>query len=324
MIIRGWSIHAVKLMSAGVYLLRPLICRIYVQKHYGINRKYRYSGEPLQQKWNGVAQHISAVVLEGTDNVVLSLFSTLTNVSIYSVYYLVIHSLMQLYSSATAGIQSAVGFLWATKEYRKLNEVFAHIEFGLNYIVVFLFSCTARLIVPFVRVYTNGLVDANYIQPAFAAVITLAYAIRCLRTPYNIMILAGGHYKQTQKCHIWAAALNLSISILAVSLWGLVGIAIGTLAARAYQTLWMMAYNSRNLLCWPFRKIAKQLAADALTAAAIMIATYWLELQTVSYWGWLCLAVPVALIALGITVGSAFLFFRKELIVLIRSLTRKR
>lgn len=321
---RECPIQLVKAGSAAVFLLSPLVIRWYINKNYQIDRKIKYDEEPVKQKWNGVAQHISTVVLEGTDNIVLTLFSTLSNVSVYSVYIMVISGIRQFYTAATAGIQSMVGALWAKRETEKLNNTFAAVEVILHYVVVFLFSCIGILIVPFVRVYTNGLVDANYIQPAFAAVITLAYAIRCLRTPYNIMILAGGHYKQTQKCHIWAAALNLSISILAVSLWGLVGIAIGTLAAMAYQTLWMMAYNSRNLLCWPFRKIAKQLAADALTAAAIMIATYWLELQTVSYWGWLCLAVPVALIALGITVGSAFLFFRKELIVLIRSLTRKR
>ena len=41
-----------------------------------------YEKEPIQQKWNGIAQHVAAVVIGGTDTVVLTLFSTLQNVSI--------------------------------------------------------------------------------------------------------------------------------------------------------------------------------------------------------------------------------------------------
>jgi O-antigen/teichoic acid export membrane protein len=192
----------------------------------------------------------------------------------------------------------------------------------LHFLVVFLFSCIAVLIVPFVKVYTNGLTDADYIQPVFAAVLTLAYAVRCLRTPYNILILAGGHYKQTQTCHIVAAVLNIVISVAAVWLWGLVGIAIGTLVALTYQTLWMMIYNSKNLLKWPLRKIIKQLLVDTLTAVIILVSTCWVELHTVSYWGWFRMAVPVALIAFAVTVIMAMLFYGSHMKGIVRSLKK--
>lgn len=40
--------------------------------------------------------------------------------------------------------------------------------------------------------------------------------------PYNLMILAAGHYKQTQSNYIVAAALNIVISIVLVSRFGLI------------------------------------------------------------------------------------------------------
>lgn len=313
MIRSGCSIQLVKIGSAVVFLLNPLAVRWYIRKHYRINRKIQYNTEPIKQKWNGVAQHISAVVMEGTDNVVLTLFSTLSNVSVYSAYFMVITGIRQFYVAVTAGIQSMVGDLWAKGEIRQLKEVFQRIEILLHFAVVFLFSCVAVLIVPFVTVYTHGLTDTNYVQPAFGAVLTLAYAVRCLRTPYNILILAGGHYKQTQTCHLMAAAMNLVISIAAVRCWGLVGIALGTLAALTYQTVWMVVYNSKNLICWPIGSVLKQLGVDALTAGVILLATCWIELSAVSYWGWFCMAVPVALIAAGVTAGMAWLFYGRQL-----------
>ncbi len=61
---------------------------MYVNRHYAINRKIVYDREPIQQKWNGIAQHIAAVVLNQTDIVVLTIFRPITDVSIYSVYNL--------------------------------------------------------------------------------------------------------------------------------------------------------------------------------------------------------------------------------------------
>ncbi len=324
MIQLGWSIHAVKLVSSLIFIARPVIIRLYIHKHYRIDRKIQYTGEPIKQKWNGIAQHISAVVLEGTDTIVLTLFSTLSNVSIYSVYFMVIAGVKQFYEAATAGLQSMVGAMWAKQELQELKKMFGCIETVLHFVVVFLFSCIGILMVPFVRVYTDGLTDTDYIQPLFSGVLVLAYAVRCLRTPYNILILAGGHYKKTQRCHIVAAALNLVISVVAVWLWGLVGIAVGTLVALAYQTVWMVIYDSKNLLKISLRDTLKQVGIDIATFGLIWLATYWISMPEVSYWGWLLMALPVGIIALTVTAVMAMLFYRQRLTDMIHWFTQKR
>ena len=314
----GGSIHAVKLVTSLIFLIRPLVIYLYIQRKYRIDRKIKYSGEPISQKWNGIAQHISAVVLDGTDTIVLTLFSTLSNVSVYSVYYLVIASLQQLYQSATAGVQSAAGALWAKQDRQAQEKMFAATEMGLHFVTVFLFSCVGLLIVPFVRVYTNGLTDTNYIQPLFAGLLALAYGIRCLRTPYNIWILAAGHYKQTQRCHVTAAALNLIISVIAVLRWGLVGVAVGTLIAMVYQTTWMAIYNTKHLLKRPLWSVIKQFGVDILTAGTICLLAAPITLGQVSYLGWFVMAVKVGLIALTVTVLAAVIFCRKTVMQLLK------
>lgn len=87
MISMNGTIQVVKLVTSIIYLARPIILQIYVNNHYKINWKIKYTQEPIKQKWNGVAQHVASVVLDGTDTIVLTVFSTLSNVSIYSVYF---------------------------------------------------------------------------------------------------------------------------------------------------------------------------------------------------------------------------------------------
>ncbi len=314
----GGSIQGVKLMTSMVFLLKALTIEIHVRRHYRLDRNIRYEGEPIKQKWNGVAQHVSAVVLDGTDTIVLTFLSTLSNVSVYSVYYMVVSSIQIFYQSAVAGIQSAAGMLWVGGEPKAQIRMFTTVELILHTVTVFLFCCTGLLIVPFIRVYTDGLTDAQYIQPLFASLLTFAYGIRCLRTPYNIWILAAGHYKHTQRCHITAATLNLAVSVLAVFRWGLVGVAIGTLVAMCYQTVWMALYTVRNLLRLRVLPLVKRFAVDFLTAGAVLVLCRDFAMHEISYLGWLMLAIKIGCTTLVVTGVMLTIFYRKLLVQLLR------
>ena len=318
MIKLGGSVQLVKLTTSLIYLARPLALRIYVNRRYQIDWKIQYDGEPIQQKWNGVAQHIAAVVLDGTDTIVLTLLSTLSNVSIYSVYFMVIKGVKTLFLSMTNGIQSLLGELWARQELEELRKTFGWTEWCIHTGTTFVFSCTAALIVPFVRVYTAGINDANYIQPAFAILLTLANAMHCLRLPYNIMVLAAGHYKQTQKNYIVAIVL----SVLTVKAWGLIGVAIGTFAAMAYQTVWLAIYDSKHFVSWPMKSVIKQFAVDGITAVFIVVISGILTMHSVTYLSWIMLAIVTALLAVIITAFLNFIVYKEKMMALIHILLK--
>lgn len=307
------SIHAVKFVTCLIFLVKPFFYVWYVRRKYNIDWNITCEDEPLQQKWHGVAQHISAVVLDGTDNIVLTLFSTLSNVSVYSVYFMIINSINTFYQSAAVSIQSAAGQIWARQDKSEINNMFYVAELCLHKVTVFLFCCTGLLIVPFVRVYTMDVTDADYIQPIFALLLVIAYGIRCLRTPYNIWILAAGHFKQSQKCHIMAALLNLIISVVLVLHLGLVGIAIGTLVAMCYQTTWMMLYTTKKLINCNMRSLIKQLLSDVLSVGLIAILAGSITLQSVDYIGWIIMAIKVAVIAIICILVITCIFHRKEI-----------
>lgn len=322
MIKLGGSVQLVKLTTSLIYLARPFVLRIYVNRWYRIDWKIQYDGEPIQQKWNGVAQHIAAVVLDGTDTIVLTLVSTLSNVSIYSVYFMVIKGVKTLFLSMKNGIQSLLGELWARQELDELKKTFGWTEWCVHTGTTFVFSCTAALIVPFVRVYTAGINDANYIQPTFAVLLTLAHAMHCLRLPYNIMVLAAGHYKQTQKNYIVAATINIVLSVLTVKAWGLIGVAIGTLAAMAYQTVWLAIYDSKHFVFWSMKSVIKQFAVDGITAVFIVVISGMLTMHSVTYLSWIMLAIVTALLAVIITAFLNFIMYKEKMMALIHILLK--
>ena len=320
LIMLGCGIQVVKLTTSIIYLIQPFAIYLYVKKHYQIDTKIKYDKEPIPQKWNGIAQHVSAVILDGTDTVVLTLFATLSDVSIYSVYFLVVKGVKQLFMSMTNGITSLIGELWARQELTELKKTFGWTEWVIHTGATFVFGVTAVLIVPFVRVYTLGIDDANYIQPLFAALIVAANAAHCLRLPYNIMILAAGHYKQTQNNYIIAAVINIVVSVFAVKTWGLIGVAIGTLLAMGYQTVWMAWYDSQNLIQWSFANFLKQITVDIITVILCSIMSRVFTMMTISYFGWIINAIEVAVVWLVIMVIINLIFYRDKVLKLVSNL----
>lgn len=307
----GKSIHIVKLVSALVYLIQPVFLAAYVQKNYRIDRKVKIVGEPIKQKWNGFSQHLASIVCNNVDVVVLTLFSTLANVSIYSVYYSITNGVTQIILTGAMGLESLFGSMLARGEKDKLLVTFEAAEWVIHFCATVLYTIMAILIIPFVKVYTVGITDANYIVPGFGIMLALAYGCMCIRIPYFRMIKAAGHYKQTEKGAYISAFINIVLSVVLVFPFGLPGIAFGTLAALLYHTCYFANYLRKNIISRSIKYFVRYLILDALTGCVVFILTAKIEMGSLSYSAWFIMAIKVAAITIVIAGGIQLLFNRR-------------
>ncbi|WP_084482282.1 polysaccharide biosynthesis C-terminal domain-containing protein [Cloacibacillus evryensis] len=276
LITTGHSIQIVKLVPSIIFFSTPLFLSFYIKRHYELNYTLKDRCFKIEQKWNGFAQHCATVVMNNTDIMVLTILAPLSDVSIYAVYNLVVYGIRQLMSSISSGFNSLLGNILACNEKKLLYKIFGLFEWFMHSIVVLFFSMTGILIVPFIENYTSGISDARYYQPTFAALLTLAQAIYCIRIPYNAIICAAGHYKQTQKSAIIEMILNLSISVILVHKVSLIGVAIGTLIAMMYRTGYFIFYLHKNILEISYKTVFKQIISDFIQSFAIIFANNFL------------------------------------------------
>lgn len=317
----GVSIHVVKLMTAAVYILRPLGQMVYVRKYYNLNKRIEVIGEPIKQKWNGFSQHFAAVVCQNVDIAVLTLFSTLENVSIYSVYYNVTNGVAQLIMTAATGLESLFGNMIAKEEKEKLIKTFNIVEWIAHAVVTAVFTIAALMIVPFISVYTRGIIDTNYIVPLFGMLLVTAYGARCLRVPYFLVIKAAGHFKETQNGAYISAGLNMAITIAFVFKFGLIGAATGTLVAMIYHTCYFVWYLQKNILERSAKYFIRYLITDAIVVGISFILTKGIIVYTESYIDWVILALKVAGIVVAVSIlvnASAYRAQIKSMISLLR------
>lgn len=318
-----FSIQFIKLISSLIFLLRPLFLMLYVKRNYNLNKKIVITKEPIKQKWNGVAQHISTVVLNNTDIMVLTLFSSLDNVSVYAIYNLVVTGVKQAFLTLTTGISSLIGNMLAKDEIELLNKTFSKLEWLIHTGCALLFGITLVLIVPFVEVYTVGINDVNYIVPVFGCLITLAQAVYCIRIPYNIVVLAAGHYKQTQVSAIIEMCINIIVSCVLVIRFGLVGVAIGTLLAMSYRTIYFSWYLSKNILFRSIKYFYKHVFVDIISILLIFVLTSSIRMTQITYIAWVIYATKVAFVALIIVLAINILLYRKIIISFVKDILNK-
>ncbi|MBQ3219543.1 MAG: sugar isomerase [Clostridia bacterium] len=318
----GASIQVVKLVSSIVFLVRPIFLFFYVKRSYKIDYSIKLLQEPISQKWNGLAQHLATVVQGNTPTVVLTIFSTLIKVSIFNVYNLVANGLKQILTSLTAGVQALFGNMLAKGEKEELNSTFNTVEWFIHTIAVFVFTVAGMLIVPFVTVYTSGISDANYVEPIFAVLLMVASACYCLRLPYSMIVLAAGHYRQTQKSAIVEMVITLVIAIGSVFFFDLIGMAVAMLVAMVYRTVYYVLYLKKTIMMRSLKKFIKQVIVDFITVIAIICATFWLRLAKVSYLSWVILAVEVALIAIVVSLIINVICYKKVILGILKRKNR--
>lgn len=244
----GASIQVVKIASCLIFVLRPIIQNIYVKKKYNINLKQAKGNYKIEQKWEGLAQHIAFVVHKNTDIVILTLCTSLADISVYSVYLIVINAIKNIVQSFIGGLDATFGDMLAKGEKESLNKSFKAYEGYYFTIATILFSATMFLIVPFISLYTKGITDANYIRPEFAIIMVLAEFVWAIRQPYNDLVKTAGHFKET-RIGAWVEAIsNIVISFILVWHFGIIGVAIGTLVAMAIRTIEFMYHTSKYIL----------------------------------------------------------------------------
>ena len=315
----GAGIHMVKLGSSLIYILRVAGLYVYVNRNYKLIKDCPENKDAISQRWDGLGHHIAFFLHRNTDIVVLTLFTNLKEVSVYSVYFLVVSGIEKLVTSFSTGLEAAFGNIIAKDESEILDRNFRIYELISFSLATTLFTSTAMLILPFITLYTKGVTDVNYIRPLFSYVLIMAEAAYCIRLPYHSVVLAAGHYKQTRNGAFLEAFINVFLSIVLVNFFGIIGVAIGTLCAMLFRTIQYAVYLSRNIIK---RKISEFIKRCFINIFAVLIVIFVVNsinvLKIDSYTVWGIYAIFVTLISLVIVVLANLVFYRSDIMNLFR------
>lgn len=314
----GFSVHTVKIGAALSLLLNPILITIYAKKTYNIDFSIKADSSVIGQRWDAFAQQMAIIVNSNVGLTMLSLLVNLKEISVYTVHYMVSHIMESVFVATSIGITSAFGNIIAKDEGENLKKVFLFIEWGLFAVCAVFFAVTAVMITPFIRIYTSGVVDINYIRPVFAIMMSTAAMATCMRRPYQTLIEAAGHFKQTRNGAIVEVIINILVSLIMIRLFGIIGVAIGAFVASFFRSVQLAIYSLKNIINIPKYHLFKSYILYFVTYLIIVgVCNKIIDIPTsLNYFSWACYAVIVMVIAVLMVAAVSFVFNRNELIYL--------
>lgn len=317
----GAGIHLVKLGSALVFALNPLIINFYAHRKYHIVRNVEPDNTALGQRWDAFAHQVANFVNSNTDIMILTILTNIREVSVYSVYYLVINGMTRLLRNSIPGVAAAFGDMMAKGQDELMYKNFKLFELVVYSLATILFVTTGIMLVPFVMIYTHGVTDVNYQRPLFSAIIVIAAFFGCVRIPYQHVVEAAGHYKQTKNGAFFEAWLNIILSVICVFKFGLVGVAVGTMAATIFRTFQYALYLSGTIIKrsnWLFLKHIT--VSVGIAFCSVFLYSLLPQTEMASYFVWALYAGAAFLITFLLTCFTNFLFFREDMVLMLEKI----
>lgn len=312
----GVGIHGVKLGSALAFSILPLFLYFYCRKHYHIKKDVKPDFSSIGQRWDAFFHHVASFVHNNTDVTLLTFFFSQKVISVYTTYYLVGNGIKKILLTVTTGVEAAFGDMIAKDEKKALQDNLGIYETIIHILSCLLFSPAIILITPFVKVYTLGITDVNYIRYVFGYLVVISEMLFCLRSPYEAIINAAGHFKQTKKYAFAEAGLNLIISICLVWKYELIGVVIGTLISIIFRIVVYGVYADLNIVHRPIWIGIKRFLITGLNILVIYLVCQYVKApQMTSYINWILFAIPITIISIVITTGINLVLYRKETII---------
>lgn len=314
LILNNQSIFAVKLIGSICFALGPILLNKIVNKKFNLTMNVEPDDKALSQKRDVMAHSIANCVHEYTDIFLLSLFIGPKMVSIYSIYNLVLNGIKKIQTMFTNGLEGAFGEMWAKGENNNFERNFYTFEFLIFSLISVLFTCTTFLLLPFIKLYTKGVNDVNYILPLFAYFSILATATMCIRTPYIIAVQSAGKYKETKNGAIVEAIINAGVSLLLINQLGIVGVTIGTLSANIFRTIQYEIYTSKNLVKRSNIIFIKRILILIICfGISFLIKNLLPEINVENWKQWIYSGIIYFIISLSVTFIISVIFYKTEL-----------
>ena len=182
-----------------------------------------------------------AVILNATDNILISVLISTTVVGYYSNYSMLISSVTGIAALIFDALKGTIGSLTTEPDKTKVKHTFDAISFANFWIYSVITVCLAVLLNDFISLWVGKefLLSAGSV----AAICFASYVPGVMLTIENFRDTTGV-FKKTKYMHVLAAVLNIVFSIVLGRRYGMVGIILATSIARIITIVW---YDPRML-----------------------------------------------------------------------------
>ena len=185
------------------------------RKHPDITTKqYRNEKGKIGGRNYALANEVAHSIVNSSITIILSFMYGLKEASVYSVYALVSQALNLIATSIYSSFAPSFGNLIAQEDKENASRVFSIFQYVYVMLNTFLMMCMLFLIIPFVKIYTSGVSDINYVNFGLAIILVLSGLFSAYRIPYNVLVSTCGFFKETWIQPVICAVFSIIASVI--------------------------------------------------------------------------------------------------------------
>ena len=217
-----------------------------------------------------LAHKIGNVVVNGTDNIIISKILGLSVLGIYSNYNLLISTINSIISKIFASVTSNIGNLVVEKKKDEAESIFFNILLANYWIYGVCAVCFFCLLQPFVKLWLG----AEFILSDMTVwILAIVFYLSGMRSTVMGFRDAAGVFWYDRYKAIVESIINLMVSIPLTIYLGVVGVKLGTMISMLTTSFWIEGYV---LYKHYFKKsmkkyMMKQLAYGLLTVTTCIL-----------------------------------------------------
>lgn len=295
------------------FLSLPLIAYLFKNNFQGIGFK---SEQPSKAGLAGAkdvfTQKIAVLVTNNTALLIISVFLGTRYSSVYSVYYFVYTGLKQVLFSFVMAPFNAFGQLYAGNQTEKLRSTFKTYQFFCIMLIGIILTTANILIISFVRLYTLGILDVDYLDYPFALLFSIAALVEIISYMMGTIVNSAGFFREMKPIALLGAFINLLSSIVLVQFLGLKGIALSAILSYLYMNARIVVLLYRDILRTSSGYFIKYLIGNIVVSVLLSIIASHVPMIISSYYSFGAYSLGVMVIVSAVFITLNYIFDLKE------------
>ena len=266
-----------------VSLFKLVIYKRYIANNYGwINSEIKTDSLILKDRNAYVISEIAWTVFSSTDMIILSVFCSTSESSVYSVYNMVFIAENALLNAIYQALLFNLGQTYHDNiaKYKELHDLFNSIFVGA---ITILMSTTYLMMIPFISLYTRGVHDIEYINYSLPVLFCLVQMLSWSRYIAGNLSGLAGYAKKVSYVSLIEAITNIFFSLLLVRRYGIVGVLFATVIALPIKVLYLNWLSERVILKRRPFFLIKLLAMNYLLFTLVVLVGKTINMEISSY-----------------------------------------
>ena len=192
---------------------------------------------------------VGGTIMNSTDNILISILVNTAAVGFYSNYVLITGNVMLLLNFFSQAVMTSMGNYNVGADREKQERLFRTVQLIYWGIAAFAASCLLTMMNDFMHWWIRD--DKYILGQGFVVVLAVKLFVDIITSPNWMFREASGLFREVRNIMMWAAGVNIVLSVILGKTNGLAGIVIATSIAKLVTLFW---YEPRTFYHKVFEK----------------------------------------------------------------------